>query len=151
LCSPLRFLLTGLIDTVTDFSWEPKGERFAIVASNDPNLGNSGAGVTIKTDVSFYQLDRSKNDFKILRVYFEDFCGRDLNINLPVSLQTRWRAARQTRSDGRRGDATSCSRRSALRRNRSWSSGTWIPIRMTRRSGRTQPKRNGPPGFNNLG
>ena len=76
--------MTGLTDTVTDFSWEPKGERFAIVASNDPNLGNSGAGVTIKTDVSFYQLDRSKNDFKILRVYFEDNCGRDLNINQPV-------------------------------------------------------------------
>jgi hypothetical protein len=95
--------LTGLTDTVTDFSWEPKGERFAIVASSDPNLGNSGAGVTIKTDVNFYQLDRSKNDFKILRVYFKDDCGRDLNINLPVSLQARWRAARQTRSDGRRG------------------------------------------------
>ena len=54
-------------DTVTDFSWEPKGERFAIVASSDPNLGNPGPGVTIKTDVSFYQLDRSKNDFKLLR------------------------------------------------------------------------------------
>ena len=48
-------------DTVTDFSWEPKGERFAIVSSNDPNLGNPGPGVTIKTDVSFYQLERGKN------------------------------------------------------------------------------------------
>ncbi|KAI0264241.1 translation initiation factor eIF-3b [Gloeopeniophorella convolvens] len=56
-----------LKDTVTDFSWEPKGERFAIVASSDPNLGNPGPGVTIKTDISFYQLDRSKNDFKLLR------------------------------------------------------------------------------------
>jgi WD40 repeat protein len=55
------------VDTVTDFSWEPKGERFAIVASSDPNLGNPGPGVTIKTDVSFYRLDRSKNDFKLLR------------------------------------------------------------------------------------
>ncbi|KAF9478508.1 translation initiation factor eIF-3b [Pholiota conissans] len=56
-----------LKDTVMDFSWEPKGERFAIVSSNDPNLGNPGSGVTIKTDVSFYQLDRGKNDFRLLR------------------------------------------------------------------------------------
>lgn len=54
-------------DTVTDFSWEPKGERFAIVSSNDPNLGNPGPGITIKTDVSFFQLDHVKNDFKLLR------------------------------------------------------------------------------------
>jgi translation initiation factor 3 subunit B len=52
---------------VTDFSWEPRGERFAIISSSDPNLGNSGPGITIKTDVSFYQLDRPKNDFKLLR------------------------------------------------------------------------------------
>ncbi|KAF8642321.1 hypothetical protein AX16_009591 [Volvariella volvacea WC 439] len=52
-------------DTVMDFSWEPKGERFAIVSTSDPNLGNPG--VTVKTDVSFYQLDRAKNDFKLLR------------------------------------------------------------------------------------
>ncbi len=58
-------------DTVTDFSWEPKGERFVIVSSSDPNLGNPGGGVTIKTDVSFYQLDHSKNDFKLLRMYTE--------------------------------------------------------------------------------
>ena len=63
--------MTSTTDTVTDFSWEPKGERFAIVSSSDPNLGNSGAGVTIKTDISFYQLDRSKNDFKLLRAWME--------------------------------------------------------------------------------
>ncbi|KAH8120396.1 translation initiation factor eIF-3b [Phellopilus nigrolimitatus] len=56
-----------LKDTVTDFSWEPKGERFAIVSSNDPNLGNPGPGITIKTDVSFYQLERGKGDFKLLK------------------------------------------------------------------------------------
>jgi len=56
-----------LKDTVMDFSWEPKGERFAIVSSNDPNLGNPGPGITIKTDVSFYQLEHGKNDFKLLR------------------------------------------------------------------------------------
>ena len=36
--------------------------------SNDPNLGNQGPGVTIKTDVSFYQLDHGKNDFRLLRM-----------------------------------------------------------------------------------
>ncbi|KAH9948739.1 translation initiation factor eIF-3b, partial [Amylocystis lapponica] len=56
-----------LKDTVTDFSWEPKGERFALISSNDPNLGNPGPGITIKTDVSFYQLERGKGDFKLLR------------------------------------------------------------------------------------
>ncbi|KIY45493.1 translation initiation factor eIF-3b [Fistulina hepatica ATCC 64428] len=56
-----------LKDTVTDFSWEPKGERFAIISSSDPNLGNQGPGVNIKTDVSFYQLDHGKNDFRLLR------------------------------------------------------------------------------------
>ncbi|KAH9976378.1 translation initiation factor eIF-3b [Lactifluus volemus] len=64
-----------LKDTVTDFSWEPKGERFAIVSSSDPNVGNPGQGVTIKTDVSFYQLDHSKNDFKLLRT----LAGRTTN------------------------------------------------------------------------
>ncbi|TRM65679.1 eukaryotic translation initiation factor eIF2A-domain-containing protein [Schizophyllum amplum] len=56
-----------LKDPVTDFSWEPKGERFAIISTSDPNLGNPGPGVTLKTDVSFYQLDRAKNDFKLLK------------------------------------------------------------------------------------
>ena len=58
--------MTTRQDTVLDFSWEPKGERFAIVSSSDPNLGNPGPGITIKTDVGFYQLDHSKNDFRLL-------------------------------------------------------------------------------------
>ena len=57
----------SLPDTVLDFSWEPKGERFAIVSSSDPNVGNPGPGITVKTDISFYQLERSKGDFKLLR------------------------------------------------------------------------------------
>ncbi|KAH9927290.1 translation initiation factor eIF-3b [Fomitopsis serialis] len=56
-----------LKDAVTDFSWEPRGERFALISSNDPNLANPAPGVTIKTDVSFYQLVRGKGDFKLLR------------------------------------------------------------------------------------
>lgn len=58
-----------LLDTVIEFSWEPRGERFAIISSSDPNLGNPGPGVTIKTDVSFYQLEKGKGDFKLLSMY----------------------------------------------------------------------------------
>ncbi|KAH8096621.1 translation initiation factor eIF-3b [Cristinia sonorae] len=56
-----------LKDTVVNFSWEPKGERFAIVSSSDPNLGNPAPGITIKTDVSFYAHDRTKGNFRLLR------------------------------------------------------------------------------------
>ena len=65
-----RYLLYSClraVDTVSDFSWEPKGERFAIISTSDPNYGNPGPGITIKTDVSFYQLVRGKGDFKLLR------------------------------------------------------------------------------------
>jgi len=36
------------------------------VASNDLNLGNPGPGITIKTDVSFFQLEKGKN-FRLLK------------------------------------------------------------------------------------
>ncbi|KIM25506.1 hypothetical protein M408DRAFT_331075 [Serendipita vermifera MAFF 305830] len=54
-------------DTVIDFAWEPKGERFVIISTNDPNYGTGVVGVQIKTDVSFYQLDRARNDFRLLK------------------------------------------------------------------------------------
>ncbi|KAG8899662.1 Translation initiation factor 3 subunit b [Tulasnella sp. 403] len=56
-------------DTVTDFAWEPRGDRFAIVTSSDPNLGNAGPGITIKTEVHFYQLDRgvAPGHFRLLK------------------------------------------------------------------------------------
>jgi len=56
-----------LKDTVSHFAWEPSGERFTIVSTSDPNYGNPGPGITIRTDVSFYQLERGKGDFKLLR------------------------------------------------------------------------------------
>lgn len=37
------------------------------MSSSDPNVGNPGPGITVKTDISFYQLERSKGDFKLLR------------------------------------------------------------------------------------
>ncbi|KAG8862723.1 Translation initiation factor 3 subunit b [Tulasnella sp. 330] len=56
-------------ETVTDFAWEPRGERFVVVTSTDPNLGNIGPGITIRTDVFFYQLDKTGGlgTFKLLK------------------------------------------------------------------------------------
>ncbi|CAG8584432.1 12714_t:CDS:2 [Funneliformis mosseae] len=45
-------------DTVIAFAWEPKGERFAIITTNDPNYGQSTQGV--RTNVSFYYLEKPK-------------------------------------------------------------------------------------------
>ncbi|KAG8733657.1 Translation initiation factor 3 subunit b [Ceratobasidium sp. 414] len=56
-----------LKDQVTDFAWEPRGERFAILSSSDPNLGSSAPGITVKMDVSIFQLEKGKN-FKLLKL-----------------------------------------------------------------------------------
>ncbi|KAF8756172.1 Eukaryotic translation initiation factor 3 subunit B [Rhizoctonia solani] len=45
----------------------PRGDRFAILSSSDPNLGNIAPGITIKMDVSFFQLEKGKN-FKLLKL-----------------------------------------------------------------------------------
>lgn len=50
-------------DTVTAFAWEPKGDRFALITSNDPALGQDMLGATVRTAISFYQLDPRKGDF----------------------------------------------------------------------------------------
>ncbi|KAJ7703828.1 translation initiation factor eIF-3b [Mycena metata] len=54
-----------LKDPVIEFSWEPKGEHFTIVSDNYPNVGNPS--VTLKTEVSLYQLDHSRGVFRLLR------------------------------------------------------------------------------------
>ena len=58
-----------LKDLVTFFAWEPKGERFIIVTQPDTSNSTIGtaAGVAPKTSVGFYQLDRTKGDFKQLK------------------------------------------------------------------------------------
>ncbi len=48
-------------DTVIAFAWEPKGERFTIITTNDPNYGQSTqGGITVRTNVSFYYLEKPK-------------------------------------------------------------------------------------------
>jgi translation initiation factor 3 subunit B len=50
-------------DYVPTFAWEPQGQRFAIVSTNDPNFGQNVPGAVIKYTVSFYQPDPKKGDF----------------------------------------------------------------------------------------
>jgi hypothetical protein len=66
----LRSLFLPGIDTVTAFAWEPKGDRFALITTNDPNFGQQVPGSTVKTIVGFYALDARKGDFKALSALF---------------------------------------------------------------------------------
>ena len=50
-------------DYVPSFAWEPNGNRFAIVSTNDPNFGQNVPGAVVKYTVSFYQPDPKKGDF----------------------------------------------------------------------------------------
>ena len=52
---------------VTAFAWEPQGSHFALISSNDPNLGGAAPGITIKTQLNFFYLDPKKNDFRLLK------------------------------------------------------------------------------------
>lgn len=52
-------------DAVTAFAWEPKGQRFVLITTADPNLGVVAPGVLLKTSVSFYGYDARKGDFLV--------------------------------------------------------------------------------------
>ncbi|KAL8278171.1 hypothetical protein RQP46_009344 [Phenoliferia psychrophenolica] len=56
-------------DAVTAFAWEPKGERFVLITTNDPNHGQVAAGVLLKTSVAFYGFDSRKGDFLQLKTF----------------------------------------------------------------------------------
>ncbi|OLL26854.1 Eukaryotic translation initiation factor 3 subunit B [Neolecta irregularis DAH-3] len=50
------------------FAWEPKGDRFVLITSNDPNFGSQG--VAGRTILSFYALEKGKGAagaFKCIR------------------------------------------------------------------------------------
>ncbi|OZJ01882.1 hypothetical protein BZG36_05011 [Bifiguratus adelaidae] len=53
-------------DVVLAFAWEPNGERFAVITTNDPAFtapppgGAPGQQPTYKTNITFYHLDKSK-------------------------------------------------------------------------------------------
>jgi translation initiation factor 3 subunit B len=47
--------------TIIAFSWEPKGERFAIITTHEPSYGQLiKYGINPNTNVSFYYLEKPK-------------------------------------------------------------------------------------------
>ncbi|ORY91635.1 translation initiation factor eIF-3b [Leucosporidium creatinivorum] len=56
-------------DAVTAFAWEPKGQRFVLITTADPNLGQVAPGVLLKTSVSFYGYDSRKGDFLVQKTF----------------------------------------------------------------------------------
>ncbi|KAK1926394.1 eukaryotic translation initiation factor eIF2A-domain-containing protein [Papiliotrema laurentii] len=50
-------------DYVPSFAWEPHGNRFSIISTNDPNYGQNIPGVVVKFNVDFYAPDPKKGDF----------------------------------------------------------------------------------------
>ncbi|CAO3648577.1 unnamed protein product [Cunninghamella blakesleeana] len=70
-------------DPVLAFAWEPSGERFATIATNDPNfgqplVGSMGGPVTVKTYLNFYYMDRSSkanHGFRLLKSFDKKTCN----------------------------------------------------------------------------
>jgi translation initiation factor 3 subunit B len=69
-------------DPMLAFAWEPNGERFATITTNDPNYGATPAHgqnpTTLKTDVRFYYLDNSKKanaGFKLMKTLDKKTCN----------------------------------------------------------------------------
>ncbi|ORY82509.1 eukaryotic translation initiation factor 3 [Protomyces lactucae-debilis] len=56
-------------ETIIEFAWEPKGARFAVIQTMDPNLGQPNT--TLKTVLAFYAFESSKAraeaNFKLVR------------------------------------------------------------------------------------
>jgi hypothetical protein len=98
----LCFLL--LTDTVTAFAWEPKGDRFLLITSNDPNVLGMPPGGTLKTSVSFYQLDTRKGDFLQLS---ESLLSNSKAVGLNEFSQKRSRTNRSIPFSGRQKVGTS--------------------------------------------
>ena len=53
---------------IPSFTWEPYGNRFAIVSTSDPAYGQHIPGVIPKFNVSLYQLDTKKGDFACIKI-----------------------------------------------------------------------------------
>lgn len=58
-----------MLDAVITFAWEPKGDRFALITTNDPNYGHGAPGVLLKTSLAFYAFDPRKGDFLLARTF----------------------------------------------------------------------------------
>ncbi|KAG0223885.1 Translation initiation factor 3 subunit b [Actinomortierella wolfii] len=68
-------------ETIIAFAWEPKGERFAVITTSDPNFGTTAPGTTtLKTSASFYYLDKGKGkdtlqSFKLIKTLTGKSCN----------------------------------------------------------------------------
>ncbi|KAG5440284.1 hypothetical protein PCANB_001854 [Pneumocystis canis] len=64
-------------DIVINFAWEPNGDRFALITTNDPNFGQ-GPLINTKNSLSFYCTEKSKGstgNFKLLRTFDKKTCN----------------------------------------------------------------------------
>ncbi|CCJ28370.1 unnamed protein product [Pneumocystis jirovecii] len=64
-------------DMVINFAWEPNGDRFALITTNDPNF-NQGPLINTKNSLSFYCTEKSKGssgNFKLLRTFDKKTCN----------------------------------------------------------------------------
>ncbi|KAG5520058.1 hypothetical protein PMAC_001134 [Pneumocystis sp. 'macacae'] len=64
-------------DMVINFAWEPNGDRFALITTNDPNFGQ-GPLTNTKNSLSFYCTEKSKGssgNFKLLRTFDKKTCN----------------------------------------------------------------------------
>ncbi|KAF9898492.1 Translation initiation factor 3 subunit b [Lobosporangium transversale] len=68
-------------ESILAFAWEPKGERFAIITTSDPNFTSATPGsTTLKTSASFYYLDKGKGkdtlqSFKVIKTLTGKSCN----------------------------------------------------------------------------
>lgn len=63
-----------LKDPVVAFAWEPQGTHFAVISSNDPNLGVVAPSITLKTQLHFYHL-HPRGDFRLLKTLDNKTCN----------------------------------------------------------------------------
>ncbi|KAG0253123.1 Translation initiation factor 3 subunit b [Mortierella polycephala] len=68
-------------ESILAFAWEPKGERFAVITTSDPNFTAAVPGsTTLKTSASFYYLDKGKGkdtlqSFKVIKTLTGKSCN----------------------------------------------------------------------------
>ncbi|WFD31262.1 Translation initiation factor 3 subunit b [Malassezia sp. CBS 17886] len=63
-----------LKDPVLAFAWEPQGSHFAVISSNDQNLGLVVPSLTVKTQLNFFHLHQRGN-FRLLKAFDGKTCN----------------------------------------------------------------------------
>ena len=63
-----------LKDPVVAFAWEPQGSHFAVISSNDPNLGVVAPTIALKAQLVFFPL-HPRGDFRLLKSFDNKTCN----------------------------------------------------------------------------